>query len=299
MNQCSFCTRRQFLKTTAVAGGVAGLSQLCFPQPVLAEGQSGLSVRVTSRCIFGSVVVTHEDQDSFPNPYKAETDFRFRMNENCAGVDLGVEAVRSKLTDLGTVYRDLTEEEKAAGLVETKLGRVCYSVIVSKSNPVAELTLEQTLKIFAGQIQNWKEVGGKDLEILIYRQKCGANYDFFIDQALAKAGITKNQARLDEATMSVAVTDTQLEKLAVHEMAVTLAPRHFFDAGSKHLQIDGVLPSAEAEESGNYPFIASINLVSRKDASEATQQYLAFMTGAHGQELVEKNLAMDWLGVGF
>jgi len=299
MSHCDHCTRRQFMTKTVAAAGAVGLSQLCLPQTIVAAGQAPLSVCVTSRCIFGGVVVTNEDQADLANPNKAKIDYSIIMNEDCAGIDRGIEAVSSGKADIGTVYRDLTEEEKASGLVETKLGRVCYAIIVSKKNPVEKLTFEQTLKIFAGQIKNWKEVGGKDLDILIYRQKCGANYDFFVDQALAKAGIKKDTARLEEATMSVSVTDTQLEKLAVHEMAVTMAPRHFFDDGSKHVQIDGVIPSADAERSGKYPLFASINLVSRKDASATAKQFLSFMSSDDGRKLVEQNLAMDWLDVGF
>ncbi len=299
MDHCRLCTRRQFLKNTAVAGGAVGLSPLCFAQTILAEGNDALRIRVSSRCIFGSVVVTHEDHDELANPYKAATDFSISMNDNCAGVGRGVAAVRSGQADIGTVYRDITEEEKADGLVQTKLGRLCYAVAVSKKNPVNELTLEQTLKIFAGRIQNWKEVGGKDFDILIYRQRCGANWNFFIDQALANADIKKNEARLDEATMSVQVTENQLQRLAVYEMAVTMVPRHFFDDETKSLQIDGMRPSAAAEESGNYPFIASINLVTRKNASEATKQYLSFMSGAHGRELIKNNLTMNWWKDGF
>lgn len=293
------CTRRQFLQKSAVSAGALGLSQIVFVPGIFGAQQQSVKVNVTARCIFSGVVVTNEDQKGLPNPYKENTNFEFIMNDNCSGINQGVIAVRSGKADLGTLLRHLTAEEKSAGLIETELDRIAYAVIVNKKNPVKELSMEQTLGIFAGRIQNWKEVGGKDVPILIYRQECGAGYDHIMNQALAKAGIRKNQKRLKEAVMSVEITDNQFEKIAAYDMAVTMAPRFFFDENSRHLKIEGILPSRTSEKDGTYPFLASMSLVSRKDLSGSAKKFLAFITGPHGKALIEKGLAMDWLKQGF
>lgn len=294
-----FCTRRQFLRTGVAAIGAAGIPQICFTHNIFAAQQPVLNVNITARCIFNSVVVTNEDQKSFPNPYKKETDYDFMMNDNCSGVNQGIEAVRSGSADVGTLLRHISAEEKAAGLIETELDRIAYAVIVNKKNPVKELTMEQALNIFAGRIQNWREVGGKNLDIVIYKQECGANYDYVIDRALAKAGIKKNLGRLEEAVMNVKITDNQLEKIAIYDMSITIVPRIFFDGNSRQLKIAGVLPTRISERNGSYPFLANISLVTRKNSSNAAKKFLSFMTGHHGRDLIEKGLAMDWLKNGF
>ena len=295
----TYYTRRRFLTTGAMAAGALGLSQIPFVSRIFAAQQTALKVNVTARCIFNSVVVTNEDQKFLPNPYKGETGYNFSMNDNCAGINQGIMAVRSGKADVGTLLRHLTPKEKASGLKETGLDRLAYSVIVNKKNPVNELTVEQALKIFAGRIQNWKEVGGKDLDILIYRQKCGASYDYILDQALAKAGIKKDTDRLNRAVMSVEITDNQLEKISVHEMTVSMVPRFFFDDNSKNLKIGGVLPSRASEKDGSYPFLADVSLVSRTNPSNAAKKYLAFINGPHYKKLIENGFAMNWLKDGF
>jgi len=44
------------------------------------------------------------------------------------------------------------------------------AVIVNAANPVAKLTLEQSARLFSGAIANWREVGGPDLPVTIYRR---------------------------------------------------------------------------------------------------------------------------------
>jgi len=44
------------------------------------------------------------------------------------------------------------------------------AVIVNPKNPVRKLTLEQIARMFAGQIGNWREVGGPDQPVTIYRR---------------------------------------------------------------------------------------------------------------------------------
>lgn len=47
------------------------------------------------------------------------------------------------------------------------IGKDRVIIIVHKDNPIAKLSKEQLTGIFSGKITNWKEVGGKDLPILI------------------------------------------------------------------------------------------------------------------------------------
>jgi len=296
---CNFCTRRGFLKISAAAAASAGFFFTPCGQIFSADNPDKLRINITARCIFSSLVVTAEEQKTFPNPYRKDTDFAIAMNDDCSGVNKGIEAVLSGKADIGTICRELTAEEKAAGIVETRLDSLDYSVIVNKNNPVEQLRPEEVLKIFAGQIHNWKEVGGKDRDILIYRQECGANYDQIIDQAIEKAGIQKNQARLKQAVMSVEITDNQLEKIAALDMAVTMAPCIFRDAQTRALKINGIPPLEKHGKNTAYPFSVPVSLVSRKDSSPAVQKYLAFMTGPKGRELVEKSMALDWLRQGF
>ena len=64
------------------------------------------------------------------------------------------------------------------------------AVIVNPQNPVQKLTLEQIGRIFSGQTANWRDVGGPDLAITVYRRddKSGT-FDTFKALVLDPAGV--------------------------------------------------------------------------------------------------------------
>jgi phosphate transport system substrate-binding protein len=52
--------------------------------------------------------------------------------------------------------------EKGFQIVEKSVGQAAIALITSQRNPVNELTLEQVRKIYTGEYDNWKQVGGPD-----------------------------------------------------------------------------------------------------------------------------------------
>jgi phosphate transport system substrate-binding protein len=66
------------------------------------------------------------------------------------------------------------------------------AVIVNRDNRLKELSLDQIARIFSGEIANWRDVGGEDAEIHLYRRdnKSGT-FDTFKSLVLTPAGGTK------------------------------------------------------------------------------------------------------------
>ena len=62
------------------------------------------------------------------------------------------------------------------GLFSQKTIEDGYALVVNKDNPVDELNAKQIKEIFDEDITNWKEVGGNDKKIMLFRfddmQKC-------------------------------------------------------------------------------------------------------------------------------
>ena len=61
------------------------------------------------------------------------------------------------------------EQASANGIKvsEKQTGKTALAVVANAKNPVSELSMEQLRKIFAGEITNWKDVGGLDEPIRV------------------------------------------------------------------------------------------------------------------------------------
>ena len=80
-------------------------------------------------------------------------------NENPADVILAVKYYNETLKDA---------KERGADLVITPVAKEGFVFILHKDNPIDSLTQQQIRDIYSGKVTNWKQVGGKDEEIIPY-----------------------------------------------------------------------------------------------------------------------------------
>ena len=70
----------------------------------------------------------------------------------------GMTGTKDGVYDIGMASRELKDSEKKAGLVPTVIAMDGIAVIVNKNNAVDNITSEQILKIYTGEITLWSEV---------------------------------------------------------------------------------------------------------------------------------------------
>ena len=93
---------------------------------------------------------------------------------NPTGSGSGIKAVQEGRCDIGLASRNLKEEEAASGLTGTILAYDGIAVIVNPENPVSDLDVETIARIYTGEISNWSEVGGADMEIVLIGREAGS-----------------------------------------------------------------------------------------------------------------------------
>lgn len=115
------------------------------------------------------------------------TDTNANIIVSGGGSGTGIKALINGFVDVADASRPIKEseiesirqkfEEEPKCLI---IARDMLAVVVNPENPVENLTMLQLGKIFAGEITNWKEVGGKDAPITLYgRQSTSGTYEFF------------------------------------------------------------------------------------------------------------------------
>ena len=96
------------------------------------------------------------------------------VNYSGTGSGTGIESATAGTCDIGLSSRALKEEETAAGAVSNVVALDGVAVIVNPANTVEDLTVEQIAQIFKGEITNWSQLGGADLEIAVYGREAGS-----------------------------------------------------------------------------------------------------------------------------
>src|SRR5208337_4260363 len=96
-----------------------------------------------------------------------------KISVSGGGSGNGIKALIDGTTDIADSSRFIKDEEVKAA-VEKGTYPVPFAVaydsiipIVHPSNPVKNLTVDQLKAIYAGEVKNWKEVGGLDKELVI------------------------------------------------------------------------------------------------------------------------------------
>ena len=106
-----------------------------------------------------------------------------------SGTGKGIEAFIRGKVDIAETSRRLTAEELSHAqknnvrVQEYYVGFAIYCIVVNPENPISQLKEEQVKDIFLGKISNWKDVGGKDMQIdVLWREIPPHEYDFFLEK---------------------------------------------------------------------------------------------------------------------
>jgi phosphate transport system substrate-binding protein len=183
-------------------------------------------------------------------------------------------------------------KSKGVELELTPIGKEAFVFFVHKDNPVSDVSLEEVQKIYAGEITNWKELGGKDEPILAFQRP----EDSGSQQMLKKVMGTK---RLMEAPKEQHITGMGgiIEETLNYENrknAIGFSFRFFSETmvqnnKIKHLSINGVSPSIKSIQQDSYPFVSpfyAVHLSSANNPNLVT--FLEWIKSEEGQMLVEK-----------
>ncbi len=184
-------------------------------------------------------------------------------------------------------------KERNVPITVTPIGREAFVFFVEPDNPVTELTSEQIRAIYHGDITNWKELGGKDQEILAFQRPensgSQAMMEYFMGDISLKAPATYEYV---DSMMGV------IDKVAQYNNekgAFGYSFRYFVEDLRQEddvrlLAVDGVLPTLENINNGSYPLTVDLCVITREQNSNPyVQKMVDFMLSEDGQELVEKS----------
>lgn len=93
-------------------------------------------------------------------------------------------------------------EAKGTKYIYTPIGTEAFVFFVHKDNPIENLTTEQIQGIYAGEITNWKQVGGKNEEIAAFQRNKGSGSQSMLERFMGDKPIMEAPTELKNDLMS-------------------------------------------------------------------------------------------------
>ena len=211
--------------------------------------------------------------------FQNDTGISFTYNPTGSGS--GIKAVQEGRCDIGLSSRDLKAEEKESGLSGTVLAYDGIAIIVNPENPVSDLSVETIAKIYTGEITNWSEVGGNDVEIVLIGREAGSGTRDGFESITDTEDACKYRQELT-STGDVITTVSQ------NPGAIGYASVASVKDTVKALTVDGVAPTEETIKDGSYVVQRPFVLVTKTDAklSEAAQKFFDYITSNDANEII-------------
>ena len=194
-----------------------------------------------------------------------------------------IQAVQEGRCDIGLSSRKLKDEERASGLTETVLAYDGIAIIVNPENTVSELTLENIADIYTGKITNWKDLGGKDAEIVLIGREAGSGTRDGFESITGTEGKCEYRQELSS-------TGDVITTVAGNPDAIGYASLASVKDTVKAVSVDGVVPSEDTIKDGSYVVQRPFILVTKTDTplSAAAQKFFDFVTSDEAVELISE-----------
>lgn len=199
-----------------------------------------------------------------------------------SGAQSALAALQAGQIDLAALGRPLSEAEMAQGLMLITVSREKIAIIVGDQNPFSgDITSEQFVQIFRGEITNWAQLGGQDQPIrFIDRPENSDIRQAFSEYAIFKtAAFTtgENAIQVDEDS-TVAV----VRELGDDGISYAIASEVENQQNVRVLSLHGTLPDNDL-----YPYSEPRGYVYRGEPSIAIEAFLGHANNSpEGQQAV-------------
>ena len=199
------------------------------------------------------------------------------------GSSAGIEAVTAGSVDIGNSSRALKEEEKSAGVVENIVAIDGIAVVVDPTNTVTDLTKDQLISIYTGEVKNWSELGGSDMPIVVVGREAGSGTRGAFEELLEIEDACAYANELDS-------TGAVIAKVGSTPGAIGYASLDAVNETVTAVALEGVAATVENIKAGNYFLSRPFVMATKGEISEqskAVQALFEYLVSEEGKEVIK------------
>lgn len=189
-------------------------------------------------------------------------------------------------------YQEIAAENGYA-LESVPIGKEAFVFFTNAQNPINSLTIEQIRGIYSGEITNWKQVGGEDLEIQVFMRNGNSGSYSALEKLMGDLPMAEPKKEFVFDLMSgIVQAASDYEN---HRGAIGFSFRYYVtdivsENGIRFIPIEGVEPTIETVTSDEYPLVDNLFISYRKGyMTEEMQLLLDWILSEEGQLLVARS----------
>ena len=200
------------------------------------------------------------------------------------GSGAGLEALAAGSVNIGDASRKIKEEEKKKGILENIVALDGIAMITNKNNSIKDVTSKNLAKIYKGEIKNWKDLGGKDEQIVVIGREAGSGTRDAFEELVGIKDSCKYAQELDS-------TGAVLAKVASTPGAIGYVSLDVINNTVSSLKLNGVKATEKQILAGKYllqrPFVmATKGKISEQ--SNLVKAWFKYIKSNEGKAVIRK-----------
>ncbi len=197
-----------------------------------------------------------------------------RVDVQSGGSSRGILDTRDGTADIGMVSRALRPGEN--GLNNYTIARDGVSIILHSQNPVTQLSSDQIIDIYKGDLENWNELGGRDEKIIVVNKAAGrATLDVFLDYFdLSSSDIRPHIIIGDneQGIKTIASTNQSIGYVSIGTAEYSIKRGNDI----KLLPINNISANLTNVANGTYPLARPLLLVTKNEPVGTVKKFIEF-----------------------
>jgi phosphate transport system substrate-binding protein len=168
-----------------------------------------------------------------------------------------------------------------SGLVDHKVAVVGFAIAANPSAGVNSLTPKQIRDIFSGRVTNWKDVGGKDQQIVVINRPRTSGTRYVFTQTIM--GVSKiSESGLTEDSSGAVTTMVATTPGAVTYVSLSYTKNKPVTV----IKVNGVAPTPDTIRTGKYPIWSYEHIFTKGKAKPEVEAFINYI--ANNTSVLEK-----------